>query len=170
MEHDDPGQKPPPPPRPIPRGFFKKRMFANISGILAIVFLCLGLPFIIVGMVLGTAVMRSMFVFAVLGALFCLVAAGLILFVRRALRRIAKVISHGEFAAGKITDIQPNYSVRVNGRNPIIVRYTFLGPDGTREGEYQTLDQRITHKKPGNTIHVLYDPSHPDRNLPYPLL
>ena len=99
-------------------------------GIVAIVFGCLGIIYLFLGLGLlqlpkGTEDNTVGIVFTVLGSIFLLSNLILLICMVFQRKRLQKIVEAGKYIWGEITEITANYNVRVNNRNPfiILVRY-----------------------------------------------
>ena len=97
-------------------------------------------------------------------------AAGGIIFRQRIqkARTILKVLREGQDVPGRITSVGMNYSVRVNGQHPWIIRYSFQVAGNNYEGQVTTLSQPHQSLKEGKDAYVLYLPDAPEYNAIYP--
>jgi hypothetical protein len=157
-------------PRSISDNFAWKLIFADGWAIAAFVFLMVGGIFAITGIPLTLALVTA-FVgipFAVLGILFLI--AGGVIFQRsfQKARTTVQVLRQGEAAHGHIESVDMNYSVRVNGRHPWIIKYAFQLHGKNYEGQVTTLNEPGPQLEAGNATYVLYLPDTPEANALYP--
>jgi len=161
---------PPPAPRPIADSYAWKLLFSDGWAVAALVFLLIGGIFVITGVPLVLVVVTA-FVglpFAVLGIMF-LVAGAIILNQRLQKARVTvKVLREGQAARGQITNVDMNYSVRVNDRNPWTIQYAFQVMGDKYEGQVTTLNPPGPMIQPGKAMYVLYLPDNPQDNSLYP--
>jgi hypothetical protein len=108
--------------------------------------------------------------FLVIGVLF-LIGTGLVfVWGYQKARKMITVLREGTAAPGQIIDIHPNYSIRVNGRNPWVIRYQFMANGENLEGKVTTFNPSAGQIQVGNAVYVLYTPQAPKWNTIYPHL
>jgi hypothetical protein len=98
------------------------------------------------------------------------IVIGAVLFIRgfqKALRTV-KILRDGQAALGEITDVSPNYRVRINNRHPWIIQYSFKVFGSDYQGKLSTLNQPDADYQPGKATYVLYQPDDPQQNTLYP--
>jgi hypothetical protein len=161
---------PPPAPRPISDRYVWKLLSSDGWGIGALVFGILGAVFTLVGMALTLAVVTA-FVgipFLILGIVF--LGAGVLVFRWRYkdARKVVDVLRDGQSTRGQILNIQPNYSINVNGRNPWVISYQFQVNGQDYRGEVSTLNPPEPRMQPGKTVYILYLPLTPQWSSIYP--
>lgn len=135
------------------------------------------------------------FVFGLLGAIFSLVGTGLTLGIITAFvgipflllgfaflgiggwtlnwryketQKVVNVLRVGEATRGQIVEIQENFSVRINGRNPWVIRYQFEVNGQNYEGKVTTLTPVGEKLQAGKAVSILYLPTAPQWNSIYP--
>ena len=163
-------EPPPPAPRPISDNYVWKLLFSDGWAIAALIFLLLGGIFTLTGipLVIGIVTAFVGIPFTILGFLF-LVAGGFIFFKRlEYARTIVTVLREGQAVLGRITTVDVNANVQVNGRNPWTITYGFEATGSNHEGRVTTLSQPGWHLQPGNACYVLFLPDHPEKNALYP--
>jgi len=165
-----PAAVPPPAPRQISDKYAARLMFMDGLAVAAGIFLLIGGIFLLVGAGLTLGVITA-FVgipFAMLGILMSgLGGAGLIWRYQEAMKRV-NVLRWGEPVPGKIIETTQNLMVRVNRRNPWIIRYQFRANGQDYEGSVTTLNTPGVHLQPGRSAYVLYMPDTPGMNVLYP--
>ncbi|MEW6404319.1 MAG: hypothetical protein AB1649_21175 [Chloroflexota bacterium] len=161
---------PPPAPRPFSKSYVRRLVFSDGWAIAGFVLLLLGIIFT----ALGGAMMAGI-VTEFLGVPF--LAAGLPLFLvgwliyairRRKAQTTVRVLRDGEAASGQIDSVERNYSVRVNGRNPWVIKYRFDVMGKEYKGKVSTLNDPAAIFKPGRPAHVLYLAEKPKVSTLYP--
>jgi hypothetical protein len=161
---------PPPAPRPFADNYVWKLIFSDGWAIASLVFLLIGVSFTLVGggLTLGIITAFVGFPFLLLGLGF--LAAGGIVFRQRLqkARTTLKVLREGQDVPGRITSVGRNYSVRVKGQHPWIIRYSFQVAGNNYEGKVSTLSQPHQALKEGKDAYVLYLPDAPEKNALYP--
>ena len=161
---------PPPPPRPIADRYVWKLLLSDDWAIAALVFLLLGVIFTSVGVPLTLGIITAFIgiPFALLGLLF--LAGGIAVAVWRyqEAQKVVGVLRVGEAVEGQITQVEENFHVQVNGRNPWVIRYEFAHDGNKYEGEVGTLNSPGPALQPGRKAYVLYLPQEPERNVIYP--
>jgi len=161
---------PPPPPRPVAGGYVLRVLATDGWAIACFVFGLLGAIFTLVGVPLTLAIVTS-FVgipFAALGLLFLAGATALGAWRYREARQTVEVMRTGEAVEGRIVELTQNFNVRVNGRNPWVIRYEFHADGQSCEGKVSTLKTPGPALQQGQRACVLYLPQTPARNVLYP--
>lgn len=161
---------PPPAPRAISDRYAWRLLSSDGWAITAFVFGILGLVFSLVGASLTIAVITAFIglPFLLLGLAFLVAAGSLFVWRYQNAKKMVTVLREGQVSRGKIIDIQPNYAVRVNGRNPWTIRYQFQANGQGQEGTVSTLNQPGPQFQAGKDVYVLYLPSAPKWNSIYP--
>ena len=144
----------------------------------------LGLVFSVVGLFLGLGILAAFFgkgvqlagiitgsiglFFLVLGLPFMVV--GIVLFTRRYQRaqQMVKVLKEGNSILGKIREVQQNYRVQFNGRNPWVIDYEYQVNGQTYAGKVSTMNQPGQQLQQGKAVRVLYLATNPQVNSIYP--
>jgi len=162
--------EPPPPPRAISGAYTWKLLASDGWAIAAFVFLLLGGIFACVGVPMVVSIVTA-FVgipFALLGL--AMFAGGGLISVWRydVQRKIVQVLREGTAAEGRITGMDVNASVQVNGRNPWIISYAFNVMGRDYQGRVTTLNHPGPQHRPGQRAYVLYMPAAPEQNALYP--
>ena len=161
---------PPLPPRPISSRYAWRLLFSDGAAIAALVFTVLGLVFALVGAGLTLGVITA-FVglpFLLLGIIFFGFGGAVLIWRYQAAQKVVTVLREGEAARGQILDVQQNYSVRVNGRNPWVIRYAFPAKGQQYQGKVTTLNQPGQQLQPGKAVCILYLSGAPQWNSIYP--
>ncbi len=161
---------PPLPPRSISKSYVWRLLSSEGSAIAALVFTSLGLVFGVVGAGLTLGVITA-FVgipFLLLGIIFFGAGAAVLIWRYQGAQKVVRVLREGEAARGQILDLQQNYSVRVNGRHPWVIRYAFQAQGQKYEGKVTTLNQPGQQLQAGNAACILYLPDAPQWNSIYP--
>jgi hypothetical protein len=83
-------------------------------------------------------------------------------------QKVVRVLREGESATGQIVDLQENYSVRVNGRHPWVIRYEYSVNGQTYAGKVTTLNRPDAQLQSGKAVRVLYLAAEPKRSAIYP--
>jgi hypothetical protein len=83
-------------------------------------------------------------------------------------QNIVGALRNGEATRGRILDVQQNYHVRINGRNPWVIRYEFQAGGQAQESSVSTLNQPGERLQAGKPVYVLYLASAPQWNSIYP--
>ena len=105
----------------------------------------------------------------IFGAVFGGIGGAVLYTGRRRSRNLLQVLSEGVAAAGKVEEVEVDYSVSVNDRHPWRVGYSFV-VDGIRHagsGRAWNPDDTL---QPGAPIYVVYLVVDPGRNSIYPPL
>jgi hypothetical protein len=144
-------------------------IFGSIFGVV-------GLLFLAVGVGGGVSYARSgsstdgsfLFVlFGGIGAIFTLVAAGVLYWARRITSARNWLRKHGQERWGRVDEIRRNYSVEMNGRSPFVVTVSWRDErtGRTHEAVSDYLWQRPDPELERQQVRVLVDPANPDRSL-----
>ena len=83
-------------------------------------------------------------------------------------QKIVNVLRVGEATSGKIVEVQENYSVRINGRYPWVIRYQFQVNGQNYEGKVSTLNPVGEKLQAGKVVCILYLQTAPQWNSIYP--
>ncbi len=161
---------PPAPPRPISNRYAWRLLYSDGWAIAALVFLLLGLIFGMVGMGLTLGIITA-FVgipFLFLGLAFLAGGVGLLVWRYQSAQKVVMVLREGQATRGQILDLQENYSVRVNGRHPWVIRYGFQVNGESHEGQLTTLNQPGQQLQSGKAVCILYLSGAPQWNSIYP--
>jgi len=163
-------QMPSPPPREISQNYFWRLFWQDAWTISASIFALLGAIFTMVGggLTLGIVTAFVGIPFLGLGLLF-LGASGYVLYWRYQIAQNAvNVLRLGLATQGEITALEPNYSVRVNGRTPWNIKYKFSLDGEDYEGIVGTLNHPGFELQEGSPAVILYLPDKPENNQLYP--
>jgi hypothetical protein len=161
---------PPPAPRSISKNYVWRLLSTDGWSIVAFVLGLLGGIFSLVGAGLTIGIITA-FVgipFLLLG-LALLGIGGVVLNWRyKETQKIIDVLRGGEATSGKIIEIQENYSVRINGRYPWVIRYQFQVNGQNYEGKVSTLNPVGENLQAGKAVCILYLQTAPQWNSIYP--
>jgi hypothetical protein len=161
---------PPPPPRDISDNYRWKLMLADAWVMGAGIFALIGVIFSIVGFFLAVAIITAFVGLPFLGiGLLFLGGGGYVLYRRyqEALKAM-NILRNGEAVIGQVTNAELNYSVLVNGRNPLTIGYQFLSIGKVYQSTVTTLNHLNLQFEPGKPVCVLYLPSAPEYSSLYP--
>jgi len=161
---------PPPAPRPISDSYIWRLLSADGWAITVFVLGLLGSIFTLLSVGLTLFVITA-FVgipFLILGiALLGSAIAGFAWRYQRA-QKVVNCLRLGDATSGQIVEVQENYSVRVNGHHPWVIRYQFELNGKNYEGKVTTFNPVGQILQPGNPVSVLYLPDDPQWNSIYP--
>ncbi len=161
---------PPSAPRAISERYVWRLLSTDGGSIAAFVFGLLGVIFSMVGAGLTLAIITA-FVgipFLLLGVAFLGIGGWVLIGRYQEAQNVVKVLREGEAARGQIVEIQENYSVRINGRHPWVIRYQFQANGQSHEGKVTTLNQPGQQLQAGKAVCILYLPTAPKWNSIYP--
>jgi hypothetical protein len=161
---------PPLPPRPIPNRYVWRLLSRDGWSIAAFVFGLLGVIFSLVGAGLTIAIITA-FVgipFLLLGIAFLIAGVWVFLWRYQNAQKIVNVLRDGEATRGQIVEMQQNYSVRINGRYPWVIRYQFQADGQDHEGKVTILNPPGEQLQAGKAVCVLYLPATPKWSSIYP--
>ena len=161
---------PPPPPRDISDNYRWKLMLTDAWSMTAGIFALIGSIFSLVGLVLTIAIITAFVGLPFLGiGLLFLGGGGYVLNWRyqEALKRV-KILRNGEAVIGRVTRTELNYSVQVNGRNPLTIGYQFQVSGKDYQSTATALNHLNLQFEPGKPVCVLYLPNAPEYNSLYP--
>ncbi len=161
---------PPPAPRPISPKYAWRLLYSDGAAIAALVFVLLGIIFGLVGAGLTLGIITA-FVgipFLLLGIVFLGAGVALLVWRYQMAQRVVSVLRDGDATRGEIINVQQNYSVRINGRSPWVIRYQFRANGTSQEGKVTTLNEPGQRLQPGKAVNVLYLPGAPNSNSIYP--
>lgn len=161
---------PPPAPRLISNGYMWRLMMVDAWGIVGFVFGLLGSIFSFVGIILTIAIVTA-FVgipFALFGFLFLAAGGAAAYHSYQKAQRTIQVLREGQAVQGQIVNLDQNYNVRVNGRNPWVISYQFNVHGQSYQGRVTTLNTPSAALQPGKPTCVLYLQNSPEHNALYP--
>jgi hypothetical protein len=161
---------PPPPPREISDSYRWKLMLADSWTISAGIFALIGSIFSTVGFFLTIAIVTAFVGIPFLGiGLLFLGGGGYVLYWRyQEASKGMNILRNGEAVVGQITGAELNYSVQVNGRNPLRIGYQFRVAGQEYQNTVSTLNHLNQQFAPGQPVCVLYLPTAPAYNSIYP--
>lgn len=157
------------PPRTVAPNYVWKQMGQDGWVISMVIFVLLGFIFTIIGggLILGIITALVGFPFVGMGLVFLGGGLGVLYWRYQTYVQMAEVLQSGQAKEGEIVSLEPNYSVRINGRMPWTVRYQFTLDGKGYSGSVSTLNNpQETH--PVGAAVVLYLPDNPERNQLYP--
>ena len=169
-EREEEALMPPAPPRNISDSYRWKIMRTDAWSVTAGIFALLGVIFAIVGFGLTIGIVTAFVGIPFLGmGLLFLGGGGYTLYWRynEALKTV-NILRNGEAVIGQITGAQINYSVTVNGRNPLTITYQFRAAGRDYDNAVSTLNPLNLQFQPGKAVCVLYLPDQPEYNSLYP--
>lgn len=161
---------PPPAPRPISRNYAWRLLTSDGWAITAFILGLLGAIFSLVGAGLTIGVITA-FVgipFLLLGLVLLGFGIGVMVWRHRQTSQVVEVLRSGQATSGKITEVQQNYAVQVNGRSPWIIQYAFQANGQDFAGKVTTLNQVGERYQVGEHVCILYLPAGPQWNSIYP--
>jgi hypothetical protein len=161
---------PPPAPRPIADSYVWKLMGGDGSSILGFIFALIGGIFFIVGsgLTLGIVTAFVGIPFTLLGLVLGAGGAALLRTRYGEMQKLVNVLRHGQPTRGQIVSAEANYNVEVNGRNPWSIAYRFHLNERDYTGKVSTLNAPGPQLQPGRAATILYLPELPELNALYP--
>ncbi len=167
---DDPGEAPPPPPRPISERYAWRLLWSDAWSIVGFIFGILGLTFTLVGGGLMLATMTAIvgIPFLALGLPLLTAGGALLIWRHDGARRVVGVLRDGDAARGQITEIREQRSVSVQGAHPWIIGYKFQVNGRSYGGKVTTLNRPGAGVQPGNAAWILYSSEAPQWSSIYP--
>jgi hypothetical protein len=161
---------PPPPPRDISDNYRWKLMLGDAWSMGAGIFALIGSIFSLVGLVLTVAIITA-FVglpFLAIGIFFLGGGGGVLYWRYREASKGMNILRNGEAVIGQVTSADINYSVQVNGRNPVTIGYSFQVSGKDYQSTVTALNHLNMEFNPGTQVCVLYLPDAPGYNSLYP--
>jgi hypothetical protein len=161
---------PPSAPRPISERYIWRLLSADGLWITALVLGLLGVVFSQLGAGLTIGIITG-FVgipFLLLGVALLGAGGGVFIWRYQEAQKVVDVLREGEATRGQIVEIQEDYSVSINGRNPWVIRYQFQANGQDHEGKVTTLNQPGQQLQAGKAVCVLYLPTAPKWSSIYP--
>ena len=145
---DDPGSPPPPVPRQLPTKYrWQVLLWKNVLVTLGMVF---------------TIVFCWSIIFPLFGIPMWIIGY------RRAKNQLI-ALERGVAARAELIGVERDHSVKMNGRSPWRIEYTFETQDGQiRDGWVHTWQGRHTRRSPGEVFWVVYLPEDPEQNTVWP--
>ena len=161
---------PPLAPRDVPRNYVWRVMSVDGWAITGGIFALLGAIFGVVGIALTVAVITAFLgiPFAIIGIAFLGGGLALLIWRYQQAQITAVVLRDGQAALGEIVVVHQNLQVRINGRHPWTVRYSFEAGGQAYRGSVTTLSQPDLRQQPGKGVYILYQPDNPQQNTIYP--
>lgn len=161
---------PPLPPRSISDRYIWRLLLSDGWWIATLVFGILGFVFSMVGggLVLGVITAFVGIPFLLLGIAFLVAGVWVAVWRYKIAQKIVNVLRVGEAVRGQIADVQQDYSVSVNGRNPWVIRYQFQANGQNVEGKVTTFNTLSDDLQAGKAVSVLYLPAEPQWSSIYP--
>lgn len=110
----------------------KVKASSGVLKILGLVYLPLGLMFLILGIALGISVDIPVFlpVFGILGTVFTILGAVFLTIEHNKQKQAQKLVDSGKFFWAEVVEVTRQYNVRINGRCPYILVVKVVAPDG----------------------------------------
>ena len=110
----------------------KVKMGTGILKILGLVYLPLGLLFLVLGIALGISIEIPVFlpVFGILGTFFTILGAVFLTIEHNKQKQAQKLVDSGKFFWAEVVEVTRQYSVRINGRCPYVLVVKAVSPDG----------------------------------------
>jgi hypothetical protein len=168
---EDPGPTPPSPPRTLPESYvFRVKYTRNVMFIVGAAFAAIGgtLGLVFTGVGAGTGDLG----FLGIGLGVLVTFGGLGSFAARFALRSAtnkiNALERGRAILGKVTNVYYDTSVKINGRSPWAIEYSFEVEGHGFQGKVQSWDGMAADRKPGQPVHVVYIEQEPDQNAIYP--
>lgn len=170
LEAAEPLLAPPPAPRPIADSYVWKLVGGDGSSILGFILTLIGGIFFIVGggLTLGIVTAFIGIPFTLLGLVLGAGGAALLRTRYGVMQKLVNVLRHGQPTRGEIVSAEANYNVEVNGRNPWSIGYQFEVNGRDYSGKVSTLNEPGPQLQPGRAAYVLYLPESPELNALYP--
>lgn len=165
------GEPPPPPPRALPAPFERRvRYTHNVEYLIGVIFCgvggAVGGGLSVAGM--GSPVPQLAFVGVIVLLVFGGIGAALATHGRKRALATLLAFREGVAALGSISEVYVDTSVKINGRSPWAIVYTFKVGGVEHQGRARTFDARAREREPGQQVHVLYVPTDPSKNTLYP--
>lgn len=167
----DAGEPPPPPPRSLPAAFERRVRYShNVEFMIGAIFTAIGALIGVVFVAVGIS--APLLPMAGVGGLVLLIFGGVgLLLLRVGLRRAASTLRayrEGRAVVGEIVDVHVDTSVKINGRSPWAITYTFKAGGAEHVGTARTFDPRARQRSPGQPVHVLHVDGDPEHSTLYP--
>jgi hypothetical protein len=161
---------PPAPPREISKNYIWRLMMQDGWMIGAAVFALIGAIFAPVGagLVIGVITAFVGIPFLLMGLGFLGLGVWGVVWRYQEAQKVVKVLQEGVSTQGEIVDLVANYNVRVNGQTPWKVTYGFELDGQHYEGTVSTLIPPGLQLQPGMPATVLYLQDTPSQNTLYP--
>jgi hypothetical protein len=169
-DREDEVPLPPPPPRDISDNYRWKLMLADTWCQAAFVFVPLGAIFTFLGFALTVGIITAFVGLPFLGlGLVFLGGGGYLLYWRyRDIMKSVNILRNGQAVLGQVTEASTNYTVTVNGHNPLTIGYSFQAGGREYQNSLTTLNHLDLQFQPGKSVCVLYLPEAPEYSSLYP--
>ena len=144
---EDPGEPPPPVPRVIPSAYqWRVLLWKNVLVSIGIIFT---VPFF------------WTIIFPLIGIPLWVVGY-------RKARSQLDALERGLPVRAELVDVERDTSIKMNGRSPWRLTYTFETPQGVQEGWVHAWEAAHGRRRPGEALWVVYMPDDPTHNTPWP--
>ena len=156
-------------PRPIPSGTTGVAggfVFLMVGGI----FTAVASVMILAGIAAALAGESAGLFFILFPMIHLTVGVSLLVYALRGRKLRREVVRSGEVALGRVDEVGIQHNVRINGRSPFRMTYSFDVAGTTYGGKHTTMNEALTSHRPHDRIWVLYDPADPSRNVEWPPL
>lgn len=160
---------PDPAPRALPAQFYTQHVPPSVM-----FFIPFGAIFSLVGAATGI----GMLVGGLTGGLLELVGMGLLfggifggiggVTLGLGLKRLfqtRRIWREGHITVGRVARVGFDMSMRINGRNPMLVDYTYEIDGQPHQGTFSSTSPVLLQYKVGQPVHVLYDPRRPEQSV-----
>jgi hypothetical protein len=118
---------------------------------------------------LGDGLTEGSLEFVVMGLLFGGIFGGIgAIAIGLGLKRLfqtRRIWREGHITVGRIARVGYDMSTRVNGRNPILVSYTYEIEGQPHRGTFSSMSPVLLQYKVGQPVHILYDARHPEQSV-----
>jgi len=161
-------EPPPPAPRLISSGYIMRILIADAWGIVGLIFAMLGTVFACVGLAAFATRNPAPLIFGAIGLVMGGLGWVLLVWQLQHARKVVEALRSGDTAEGQITEVTQDYSTRINGEHPWIIRYRFNAAGATQNGEVRTMTFAGYQYRAGMPAWVLYLKRQPDYNSLYP--
>lgn len=169
LQYEPAGPMPPHAPRQIPPGV-KGAAGGFVLAIVGGIFVAISSVFILIGLVMVIAGNKDGVFFSLFPLIHFTVGMGLAGYAWKSRARRRRIYQGGMAATATIDRSGRQRSVRVNGRNPYQIEWTFYIDDHRFHGKRASMNRRVADIEEGDRLWVLYDPEDPTKSVEWPPL
>ena len=157
------GPEPPPPPRRLPEGYaFRTRFLTNVATMI-------GLGFTAVGAIMALAMVAAPWWALTFPGFLLVGGISLLKHGLGSANRVLDAFRNGRAVKGHISSVSLDTSVKINGRSPWNIVYTFEADGHPYEGKVSTMETATSNRFRGSPpVWVLAVDGRPERNTLYP--
>ena len=156
------GERPPSPPRVLPKGFeFRQKWSRNVATLA-------GIGLVLIASLFFVAALKARSFAALAPLLFILGGASLFRHGWQTACGVLKAFRKGVAVEGKVVEVRLDKTQSVNQRHPWVMTYQFPVGNELIEGSITSFNSTLGTRGGGQPLWVLYVPDDPTQNTIYP--